>query len=127
MSGYPEPGQICFGNPVGEHPCPRWVDALVLNILSEIERVFWNKNQRQWDNYEDPHVPGIEFHSYYWGDDDFDEAEAAKPNLKHGDIEVRWYKRPMRGSSLNVEATPEIIIPWFESAIAAICAAEERK
>lgn len=122
MSTTPELGQICFGNPTGEHPCPHWVDALVREILSEIERVFWNNNQRRWDDCEDPNIPGIDFRPYYWG---YDETEAAKPNLKHGDIEVRWYKHPMRGTSLNVEATPEVIIPWFDSAIAAIHAAEK--
>ncbi len=114
-----ELGQMVFGNPWGLHPCPHWVDALVREILSQIERVFWNVNQRQWDQCEDPQIPGVVFRPYYWGSD---ETEASKPNLKHGDIEVRWYKHPMRGSSLNVEATPDVLIPWFDSAVAAICA-----
>lgn len=116
-----ELGQMAFGNPWGDYPCPHWVDALVRELLREIERVFWNRNQRKWDQSEDPCIPGIEFRPYYWGDD---ESEAAKPNLKHGDVEVRWYKHPMRGSSLNVEPTPEAMIAWFESAANAIRAAD---
>lgn len=111
---------MAFGNPWGEHACPLWCDALVREILREIARVFWNRNQREWDSREDPGIPGIEFRPYYWGDDP---AEAAKPNLKHGGVEV--YKHPMRSSSLNVEARADTIIPWFESAIAAIHASEK--
>ena len=121
MSDDIELGQAIYGNPTGEHPCPRWVDALVAEIIDDIDRVFWNKNQREWNQCEDPRIPGVEFRPYFWGDDD---AEAAKPNLKHGAIEVRWYKHPGRGTSLNVAATPEVIIPWFDSAIAAIDAAD---
>ena len=118
MSDYiPQLGQIMHGNPWGDHDSPQWCDALVREILREIERVFWNKNQRQWDMRENPGIPGIEFRPYYWGNN---EAEAELPNLKHGDIEVRWYKHPMRGASLNVEARADVLIPWFESVIAAI-------
>lgn len=45
----------------------------------------------------------------------------AKPNLAHGNIEVRWYKHPGRGMSLNVDATTEQIISWFDAVIRAIC------
>ncbi len=113
----PELGQLAFGNPWGEHACPQWVDALVRELLREIERVYWNKNQCVWDRRADPRIPGVEFRPYYWGDD---EVEQAKPNLKHGEIEVRWYKHPMRSSSLNVEPRPEVILPWFDSVLAAI-------
>ena len=120
----PELGQLAFGNPWGDFTCPPYVDALVRELLSEIRRVYWNKNQRDWSEsgYPDPCIPGIEYRSYYWGDD---EAEAAKPNFKHGEIEVRWYKHPMRSSSLNVPPDPAVMIPWFDSALACIHAAEE--
>ena len=118
-----ELGQLAFGNPWGDHACPQWCDALIREILREIERVFWNNRQRVWDKQEDPGIPGVEFHPYYWGDD---EVQAALPNLKHGNIEVRWYKNPLRSTSLNVEARPEVMIPWFESAIAAVCATDRR-
>lgn len=124
MTVTPELGQLAFGNPWGDHACPQWCDALVREILREIERVFWNRNQRQWDGQEDPGVPGVEYRPYYWG---LDEVEAAKPNLKHGDVEVRWYKHPMRSSSLNVEPRADVMIPWFESAIAALQAWEVAK
>ena len=123
MSEHLEFGQIAFGNPCGAHACPPWVDALVKEILGEIECVFWNRNQRQWDRSEDPGIEGIEYRPYYWGSD---EIEAARPNLRHGNIEVRWYKHPMRGSSLNVEPVPEDMIAWFNSAMECIARAHEK-
>lgn len=122
MSDTPELGQLAFGNPTGDYSCPHWVDALVEEILTQIGRVYWNRHQTQWERFEAPEIPGIEFRSYYWGDD---EEEAAKPNLKHGDIEVRWYKHPGRGTSLNVEPEPARIIAWFDSAIGAIYTYDE--
>lgn len=123
MSTALEIGQLAFGNPWGDHACPQWCAALVRDILREIGRVFWNRNQREWDLIQDPAIPGIEFRPYYWGDD---ETEASRPNFKHKDVEVRWYKHPMRGSSLNVAPDPATMIPWFESAIAAVRAADRR-
>lgn len=38
-----------------------------------------------------------------------------------------WYKHPGRGSSLNVKAHADVIIPWFESAGALIRASEGRR
>jgi len=122
MSDQLELGQMAFGNPPGDYPCPEWVDALVAEILHEIHRVYWNNNQREWGMYEDPQIPGVEYRPYYWGDD---EDDAAKPNLKHGDIEVRWYKHPGRGTSLNVEPQPERMIAWFESAMACVRRADK--
>lgn len=123
MSGMmPELGQLCFGCPTGEYTCPSWVDALVRDILREIARVYWNVNQREWDQLTDPGIPGILFRPYYWGDD---EAEAARPNLQHGNVEVRWYKHPMRSSSLNVDPQPDAIVTWYESVLKCIAALEK--
>lgn len=79
MSQQAEVGQMIFGNSCGPFGTTPAVDAFVEAILSEVERVFWNVNQRQWDRYEDPKIPGITFRPYYWGDCDcgFEEREAA--------------------------------------------------
>lgn len=114
MSDSIELGQALYGNPTGEHGSPEWFDALVEAVLSEIGRVFWNVNQREWNRLDDPHIPGIEFRPYYWGDD---AVEAAKPNLSHAGVDVRWYKHPGRGQSLNVTPHPVTMIEWFSSAL----------
>ncbi len=115
----PELDQLAFGNPWGDYSCPAWVDALVRELLAQIERVYANRHQRQWIQNEDPGIPDIEFRPYYWGND---VTLAALPNFKHGSIEVRWYKHPMRSSSLNVDPEPDEMIAWFESAMRAILA-----
>ncbi len=99
MSTSLEIGQLVFGNPWGDHACPHWCDALVREILEQIDRVFWNRNQREWDKQEDPGIAGITYNPYYWGND---EDQAARANLAHGSVEVRWYKYPkdMAGAAL---------------------------
>jgi hypothetical protein len=74
----PEVGQFCFGNKWGSHDAGDLGEACVQHLLAEIERVFWNVHQRQWDRCEDPKIPGVVFHPYYWGDCECgcDEADA---------------------------------------------------
>lgn len=113
-----EIGQALFGCPTGQYECPRWIGALLNDILSEIERVFWNRNQKEWDGYEDPEIDGIEFRKYWWGDEDA--PEAALPNFKFENVEIRWYKYPGRGMSVNVELTHLEWCEWFDRCIALI-------
>ena len=112
-----ELGQMIFGNPVGAYECTDFVEALVSALFDEIERVYWNKNQQEWDKDEDPNFPGIEYHSYYWGDDD---KEAVKPNFKFKDIEVRWYKHPFRYATVNVSMTEKEWKKWFDQCMKVI-------
>ena len=119
MSDQPELGQIMFGNPTGAYGTEEWVDALVEALLYDIERVYWNQQQEQWNRYEDIKMEGVEFRPYYWGDN---EEEAAKPNLKFDFSEqaIRWYKHPGRGQSSELKFTPEEWIEWFNKGMAVI-------
>ena len=78
MSQEPELGQIAFGNPTGDYGTEEWQDALLDYLLEEIDRIYWNNNQEEW-NRRDPEFSGVEFRPYYWGDN---EKEASKPNFK---------------------------------------------
>lgn len=120
MSEQPELGQILFGAPTGAYGTPEWVDALITYLLAEIERVYWNKNQKQWDGHDDPKLDGVVFNPYYWGDD---EKELDKPNLafpKLSPQEIRWYKHPGRGQSSSLSMDPEEWIKWFTDALEVI-------
>jgi hypothetical protein len=119
----PEIGQACFGNAYGEFDAGDLGDACVTLILYEIERVFWNTRQKQWDRFDDPGIEGIEYHSYYWGDD---EEEAAKPNLAGFGLEVRWYKHPGRGMTTNIEIEANGWSDWLDAMLTAIRAADVR-
>lgn len=64
----PEVGQALFGNAYAAWECPKYVEAFVNHILREIERVYWNREQKRWEQEDDPRIPGIVFNPYWWGD-----------------------------------------------------------
>ena len=119
----PELGQYAFGNPIGRYECPPLVHALLDYLLEEIGRVFWNQNQEEWESYEDPEIKGIEVRRYYWGED---EKEAIKPNFRFKDVEIRWYKYPGRGMSVNKEMSAEEWETWFEECLDTINKADRK-
>lgn len=126
-----ELGQLIFGNPTGDFETEEWADALVEGLLAEIDRVYWNKNQKEWNRCADPSLDGIEFNPYYWGDiestDPEDVAEREKPNLKFSfsPLEIRWYKHPGRGQSSNLDWSPAEWCAWYVLALRVIRASDD--
>lgn len=116
MSIKKELGQIAFGNPTGDYGTPEFVDALIDYLLNEIERVYWNKYQQEWNREDDPMLKGVIFNSYYWGDD---EKEANKPNLAFKGLkqEIRCYKHFGRGQLSSLEYTEKEWRVWFDEAL----------
>lgn len=121
----PELGQAIFGAPTGEYELPRYAEALFSAIWREIARVFWNREQREFDSRgnDDPKIPGFTVRPYCYDD----ESEEAKlPNFTfgddfiHGRVELRWYKYPGRGMSCNVEWNPDQWVAWFDEAMTAL-------
>lgn len=110
MSDYePELGQAIFGNPTGGYEMSDAGCKAFARLISAIEDI-----RPHWDCYEDPAVPGITFRGYYWGDD---ESKAALPNLvidKVPHIEIRWYKHPGRGMSVNMVVSDAEWEAWLE-------------
>ena len=118
----PTIGQLCYGAPWSHYTLPDYAEALFHSIREEVTRVYWNREQTEWEEYDDPDVTGITWRPYYWGDD---ETEASKPNFTFEDVEIRWYKRPGRGMSTNVEWEPAQWVAWFDRCIAVIRQSEE--
>ena len=100
---------------------PEYAQALFEGIRYEIERVYWNREQVEWDQHADPKVPEVEWRPYYWGDD---EAVAELPNFAFEGVEIRWYKYPGRGMSTNKAWKPAEWTAWFERCLAAVRASE---
>jgi hypothetical protein len=121
----PELGQAVFGAPTGEHELPEYALALFRGVWREIARVFWNREQREFNGYgtEDPKLPGFTVRPYR--SDDTPEAEL--PNFVFGDAELRWYKYPGRGMSANVDWKPDQWVAWFDAAMKAIRDYEEAR
>ena len=107
----PELGQVIFGNKAGAFDCPDFVDAMIQFLLWRTGLVFWNRKQREWDRIEDPGIQGVKFRPYCW---DEDSTEADKPNLAFDGVEIRWYKYPGRGMSVNKDWTPVELVAWFD-------------
>ena len=114
----PELGQIAYGCPPGDYAVPNYADALVRELLNQIGRVFWNVHQQQWDEYDDPEIPGLTYHHYWWGDEEA--PEAAQPNFAFDGVEIRWYKYPGRGMSCNKQLTAAEWCAWFQKCLGVI-------
>jgi hypothetical protein len=122
MRYVPELGQAAFGNPWSEFDVDDLGSACIAHVLNEIDRVFWNRCQRavSFDNEGDAEEwnacgSGVEWHAYWWGDEE--SAEAHRPNLSTGKTEVRWYKHPGRGESVNREMSSEDWREWLNEAM----------
>lgn len=84
-----------------EYPMPDAAQALFQGLLTIISRLYWNREQEEWDQIQDPDIPGLLWSPYDWHDDS---PEASAPNFVfrnapahlHG-MEIRWYKHPGRG------------------------------
>lgn len=144
MSEKPELGQIVgFAAGTGSYGTSDQVDALVMDLIHEIERVFWNREQREWDSSwscEDPKIQGVTVRGFrYPKYDCFDDvpeseqeeaardtAEAALPSFEHGEVAIWWYKYPGRSMSSNREMSAEGWFAWHASALAAIRSVERR-
>ena len=119
MSREPELGQIVFGNPTGEYGTDDYVDALIDALLNEIERVYWNENQEEWNRADDPKMKGVDFRPYCWNEES---EEAEKPNLKFdfSPQEIRWYKYPRRGQNCTIEWDEKEWREWFDEGMKVI-------
>ncbi len=109
-----ELGQIFMGNAVGEYVCPEYVEAMIAYIFEEIDRIYWNNYQTEWDRHDDPKLKGIEFRPYCWGED---EKEKSQCNFAFKGVELRWYKNFGRGMTLNKDMTSDEWIEWFDECL----------
>lgn len=95
----PELGQAVFGNKFQQYEMPEYAIALFFYVRNEIKRIYWNINQKEWDEASSPGFADIEWRPYWWGDED--DKESHLPNFKYGRLEIHWYKHPGRGMSCN--------------------------
>ena len=103
MTFTPELGQLAFDVATFEHACPRFIEAGLMCLANEIERVEWNRRQERYcapveNNGEEYVTEAFEMRAYCW---DEDSQRSALPNFRCGDLEVRWYKYVGRGMSMN--------------------------
>ena len=114
----PELGQAMFGNATGQYEVPDYVDALILYLVQEWERIHWNTQQEEFDHYTNHALGNLVWRPYWWGKDDA--PEVVLPNLEFNDVEIRWYKHIGRGMSVNVKWYPNEWVDWFDDCLAHI-------
>lgn len=99
----PELGQAVFGNPWGEFEMGDDVETYATSeIEALIDRVGHGKH------LDEAVGPDFELRSYVWDECSCDgqgTCKACLPNFRVGDIEIRWYKHPGRGMSVNRPVT----------------------
>lgn len=120
MSSFePELGQALFGQPHKEFSVPAIWEAALAQIEKELDRVMWNRHQRDYaspfgNTGESFECPVFSVYAYSWGDDD-------QPfNFKWKGIEISWYKYLGRGMSANIELTPDLAAEMLAECIPAV-------
>lgn len=118
----PESGQAIFGAPTGHYDCTDYIEAIFSHLLAEVDRVYWNVYQREFDSYSQDEEDFVKlfaplsYRSYWWGDEESPEAKL--PNLSYDGVELRWYKHFGRGMSLNVQKEPAEWRDWLNTSLA---------
>lgn len=120
MSYEPELGQAMFGQPYKQHEVPEIWDAALSFLRAELDRVMWNREQRQYDSpfgntanrFE---CPAFIVEAYSW-DDDYEQPF----NFKWKGVEISWYKYLGRGMSANADLAPDQAAEMLTECLAAV-------
>lgn len=59
----------------------------------------------------------MSYRAYWWGDEDAPDGALSNLAIDGDDVEVRWYKYPGRGMSVNRPMTPADWIAWHDLAV----------
>ena len=115
----PELWQMLF-NPssISKFDLPVFVQALLLHVRQEAERVYWNVNQEQLDleSYNWEEEKEFAFRTYDWNfalNDDEDSSEEQKANIEFENVKIYFYKHFGRGMTCNVSLSEIEWIEWF--------------
>jgi hypothetical protein len=117
----PELGQVVHGVPWGTYALNDAQEALFHGITDAIDDAYWNRYQtnHEWNDGDTLSIPGgIEIADYWWGDDEA--PEASRPNFAFDGVEIRWYKHPYRGLSINKRMTMNQWVAWYDRCLAVI-------
>jgi hypothetical protein len=81
--------------------------AVLKDIKSELNRCYWNKNQKEmrspFDNTGESYSNDtFVVNAYYWGDD---ERLSDRPNFRYKDLKVYWYKYLGRATVATIEGS----------------------
>lgn len=105
-----------------EYDCPLYIVALLDYLANELDRVMWNKNQKEYDNpfYNSGNVEGyknsvFEVHAFDWN-----EENEQLFNFKYEGIMISWYKHLGRDTMINCEISKDQAVDMFNDCIKSI-------
>lgn len=89
------------------------LEAALLRIKDEMDRLYWNKNQFEmnspFDNTGEEYSDDtFSVRAYCW---DEDSENAALPNFVYKELECSWYKHSTRGFSWRYKGEREAYVP----------------
>lgn len=124
-----ELGNLAFNtNKNQNYPCPEYVVALLQRLDKELCRVYWNKNQKEYDspfqNTGNRFANNVfEVQAYSWNDDEHQQYNfkfyfGDKANIK--DIEISWYKYLGRDTTVNQVLDSDIYVDMFNRCLHSI-------
>lgn len=116
----PELGQWAFGAPTGEFELGELEDWVVSSLRTIATLTKVKELGRNYGGHAVNFQNGVfEMRNYHWCTESCppepeDCSDAALPNFKSGDVEIRWYKHLGRGVSVNREVTREELTEVFQ-------------
>jgi hypothetical protein len=104
---------------------PEYVIAMFEYVINELDRVYFNINQKERELYDEYNIEGIEYRDYFWCNYDHgdsacntcDEKFCEKPNFEFDGVKIYWYKYIGRGMSCNIEQSSDKWVIWFNKLI----------
>jgi hypothetical protein len=100
-----------------------FIDGLILHVLYDLGRVYWNINQKSFDEYTPVDWKWLVYRPYYWGDD---EKIMDLPNLEVGGAKIFWYKHPGRGMYTDVDWNSDEWRRWINTVMNDLSEYEKR-
>lgn len=106
-----------------------FLDAILYSIRKELDRLYWNKHQREmvspFDNSGAPEFSNGTFtvRSYNW---DTEDEESKLPNFEYKSLKVWWYKYQGRGTcaSADVKVNPNFIYQMYTDCMKSLASLE---
>lgn len=126
MSNYiPELGQAVFGQPSQAYACGNYIEAALMMIRDELDRVMGNITQKSYNSPfnnsgERFECDVFKVHAYSWGD------EPQPWNFTWKDVEISWYKWLGRGMSINRTLLPDECAIMLDECLSALCQHEKQ-
>lgn len=89
--------------------------AAIEYLEGEISRLYWNKNQEQWESAF--RNTGNSYKSKSFSVDAYNWGEEKDGSFRWRDIEINWYKGFGRGTYSNKVLTPDLVNEMLEDCL----------